>query len=453
MRTAVIVTLLSLTRLAPADPRAIEIEDAMARAGAQHPIARERQADIEAAQARSDVEHARYAPDVEVFAQLDRTTTNTSTGVLFPEPGIPVVSGAPGRAFDAGVWGSAVGATASWDVLGFRKWDAQIAVAERELRVARDDAELTKLDLAFRAGDRFIFVTEHGEAIKAARAGVERAKVFLGVVKAAVDQNLRPGADLSRALAELSLAETALIREESAGQVSLADFAEAYGGKGDAPVPAPGKLLATVPAVDPKVQPAHGDPRVHAAEREIDVAEARKEAVETGTQPRLALVGGVWARGGNDPGGVGAAGLVPDVPNWTAAVVVTWPLLASTLVAPQTRAEEARIARARAHVDEIVQHEDTQATRAAALLDAAARVAHKTPDTLKAARDAEQQSVARYQAKLATADDVAQAQRLLEQAEIDDAVARLEVWRALLGYAYVRGDLSLFTTAYAKAVP
>jgi len=40
--------------------------------------------------------------------------------------------------------------------------------------------------------------------------------------------------------------------------------------------------------------------------------------------------------------------------------------------------------------------------------------------------------------------EVAEAQRLLAQAEIDDAVARLGVWRALLAAAQARGDLAPF---------
>jgi outer membrane efflux protein len=42
------------------------------------------------------------------------------------------------------------------------------------------------------------------------------------------------------------------------------------------------------------------------------------------------------------------------------------------------------------------------------------------------------QAKARYQAGLVPIDDLAQAQRLVVQAEIDDSLARLNVWRALL---------------------
>jgi outer membrane protein TolC len=63
---------------------------------------------------------------------------------------------------------------------------------------------------------------------------------------------------------------------------------------------------------------------------------------------------------------------------------------------------------------------------------------------VSAAQTAVQQATARYQSGLGIIDDVAEAQRLLTQAEIDDALARLNVWRGLLGIATAAGDLQPF---------
>jgi outer membrane protein TolC len=54
------------------------------------------------------------------------------------------------------------------------------------------------------------------------------------------------------------------------------------------------------------------------------------------------------------------------------------------------------------------------------------------------------QATARYQAGLANIDELAEAQRLLTQAEIDDALARLGVWRGLLAVATAAGDIQPF---------
>jgi outer membrane protein TolC len=50
----------------------------------------------------------------------------------------------------------------------------------------------------------------------------------------------------------------------------------------------------------------------------------------------------------------------------------------------------------------------------------------------------------RYEYGLTNITEVADAQRLVAQAEIDDAVAKLAVWRAMLIAAKLQGDLKPF---------
>jgi outer membrane protein TolC len=77
-------------------------------------------------------------------------------------------------------------------------------------------------------------------------------------------------------------------------------------------------------------------------------------------------------------------------------------------------------------------------------------VAANTPIQLEAARQAAQQAEARYKAGLGIIVEVADAQRLLTQAEIDDALARLGVWRAELALGVAQGDLTAFFRAVGK---
>jgi outer membrane protein TolC len=85
-----------------------------------------------------------------------------------------------------------------------------------------------------------------------------------------------------------------------------------------------------------------------------------------------------------------------------------------------------------------------QWNRAIATLGGARNVAANTPVQVASARTATQQATARYQAGLGTINEVAEAQRLLTQAEIDDALARLSIWRGLLGVAAAAGDIQPF---------
>ncbi len=83
-------------------------------------------------------------------------------------------------------------------------------------------------------------------------------------------------------------------------------------------------------------------------------------------------------------------------------------------------------------------------------MHAAREVAANTPVEVKAAHSAFDQARARYQAGLAPIDDLAQAQRLVVQAEIDDSIARLSVWRALLQLDASRGDIQPFVQVVSK---
>jgi outer membrane protein len=66
------------------------------------------------------------------------------------------------------------------------------------------------------------------------------------------------------------------------------------------------------------------------------------------------------------------------------------------------------------------------------------------PVQLEAAYASEQQAAARYRSGLATLIEVADAQRVLTQTEIDDSLAKLSIWRAMLAVAAAQGDLQPF---------
>jgi outer membrane protein len=448
-KSAFLVVALSASVHAEPAPLTLDLDAAIAFATAHHPQLRADAADVRAASESVDVERARYTPDLELFVQLDRATTNAVPGAYFAVPSLPVVAGTPGRTFDSGHWGSEAGVCASWDALGYRKWDAMIAKARADVQLARDSAAASSLDVQYMTAEKFLVAAERDQAVVAAKAGVDRAQVFLNIVQATVGSDLRAGADLSRAKAELAFAKTALSRADTARKVSLAELREALGAP-DAQVTLELGRLATAPVA--LASKRGRDPHIVAAEDRVRVAEAERRVIATGTQPKLALVGALFARGSGElTGGVDAHGLVPDAPNWALGVLFTWPVLAGRSVAPAVRAQEARVAREHAREDALAQQYAARDDRARALLDGALEVARNTPDALKAATDAEKQTTARFQAQLATADDVAQTERLLVQAETDDALARLDVWRAVLFVAYSNGDLEPFLTQYKGA--
>src|SRR4029078_12147168 len=84
--------------------------------------------------AKTDAARAGLLPDASLVAQVNRATGNVVPGSLFSTRRLPGVSGPPrGRAFDSGVWGSAVGVSASWDLILLKRQMAVVdtAIAEQ----------------------------------------------------------------------------------------------------------------------------------------------------------------------------------------------------------------------------------------------------------------------------------------------------------------------------------
>jgi outer membrane protein TolC len=192
------------------------------------------------------------------------------------------------------------------------------------------------------------------------------------------------------------------------------------------------------------------NPEIVEADAAVRASHARKRAVDLQYLPRLELLGALWVRGsglnsGTLPPSPGA-GIVPDTPNWATGICLTWPALELVAVRARSRVEAAQVKAAEAKRNDVMQAVQSQIDAARETLLASRRIAQNTPIALQAARDAEKQASARYRAGLASVDAVAEAERLLAQAEIDDAVARLNVRRAELLLARAVGDLTPFFT-------
>jgi outer membrane protein TolC len=421
------------------------IDQVVAQALAKHPRITAARSNAEGASARVDEARTAELPDLGVSAQINRSTGNTVPGAFFYQQGFVPISGAPrGKQFDEGVWQSGLSLWGSYDVLAFVRQAAIVDVQLAAFEEADAATAATRLDVAYRAADAFLQLIEAQETVRAARASVERAKVLVTITKTLVNQALRPGADAARSEAELANAETQVARAEQAIEVRRAQLAEAMGDASLRVEASPGALLG--PVDDIAVQPASLSP-THPDLVRSNAAVAHtlqgRHATEVEYLPRLDLVAAIWVRGSGLYGSP-ADGIGPDIPNWAAGAAITWPFLDIPTVQARIRAASATYAAALAQRDETQLAIEGQLATASATVQGALRVAKQTAPALAAASAAEQQATARFRTGLSQVVDVADAQRLLAQVDVEDVVARLEVRRALLLLARATGDLSPF---------
>jgi outer membrane protein TolC len=323
-----------------------------------------------------------------------------------------------------------------------------VETARAAERQAAAGVGLTQLDVGLGVGDAFFVVAMAVQAVEAMRGDVERRRVFADTVSVLVKSGLRPGVDLSRVQAELAQARTQLIQAEQAEDIARATLAEVLGAAGT-PIVIQNDPLLTLPAVSPLPKPAPSThPQALAQLATAEIFRKRQDALDRSWVPRFNLQAGYFGRGsgwdnqGNREGG--GAGLAPDVPNWAGGLTMTFALFDFASIRAERSIEHHNEQAERATYDQVIQALTGKHAKAAATVSAARRVAENTPVQLSAARETELQAWTRYKAGLATVVEVAEAQQLLVQATIDDALARLGVWRALLGLAGARGDLQPF---------
>jgi outer membrane protein TolC len=238
-----------------------------------------------------------------------------------------------------------------------------------------------------------------------------------------------------------------LIQAQQAVQLASADLAEALGLPGTGFAIDPGRLLE-LPLDTP--QPAINfslHPMAIAQTAAIDVSRAREKLLDHTFFPRFNWQTAVFGRGTGarlDGAFDNGRGWYPDRFNWATGVTINFPIFDLFGLRAKRRAEAGITAFERARYDGVINTLKTQDARARTLIESARRIAENTQVQVKAAQETLTRAKTRYEFGLANITEVADAQRLVAQAEIEDAVVRLAVWRALLAAAKLQGDLKPF---------
>lgn len=433
-------------------PPVLTLQQAVQYALDHYPAVRAALEQVNASAAGVSVARSAYLPRLDSLWQSNRATANNVFGQLLPQPVIPAMSGPVLPSATAGtVWGSATGALFSWEPFDFGLRQAAVTGAEAAVARARAGDALTRLDVQAAVGAAFLSIAGAQRTVVALQADLDRRDLLSRAVHTLVDNQLRPGAEASRTDAERAAAQTRLIQAEQAATLAQISFARVLGATSGAVAIDAATLLDRLPAADAAAAATAATlhPLAQVRQAAVDVARAQEELLSRTDLPRVYFQSSVFARGsGADANGQldgSVSGLGLERANWAAGVQVVFP---NPFDFPSLRARKtAAAASARAETalyDEALLTVTSQQQIAAAMVAAARAVAANTPVQLAAAQQSESQARARYQAGLASVVEVADAQSLLAQAEVQEQLARIEVWRALLAQATAQGSLAPF---------
>ena len=431
---------------------ALAIQEAQARYPAIR-AALERQ---EAARNAIGVAKTAYLPRADMLWQGNRATTNKPNIAFLPQGFVPVPDTPARPTTGHSDWNTLTGVLLAWQPFDFGVRHAQVGIAKFGYQSAQRAAELTRLNVASAAAGAYLNVVAAHQAVKVQQANVDRMEAFARTVHVLVDNTLRPGADASQADAQLALARTQLIQAQIQERVLLEALANLL------QVPSPqividGRdVLGTPPAATLNEAPVEAHPQAQQLAAVVREQEEQVHLLSRSYVPSFTVYGSASGLGAglsstSSPVFLGGgSGLAPTELNWMAAFQVTFPAFQIFTIRQQKEVQKAQLSSTQASYQQMLGDLSAQEKEAQAMLDGARRIAGNTPVEVAAARTSEGQQKARYSSGLATVIEVSTAEAALAQAEGDDAVARVNVWRGLAGVAEAQGDLTPFLQLLSK---
>jgi outer membrane protein len=449
-RVFVALGLWGSTGVAQADPQAPAIEsppaarvvtlgEALAYAHEHQPAIRAALARVSARIAQASIPTGQWYPTLAVTAQLFAMTANntSATYVQAPDMDLPRIGATASTTTGklSPYASTLVGAGLTQEVFDFGRIGAQRAAADARVEVERKRADAERLDIDFGVEEAFFSVFAAHAIVKASDEAYERARTHRDFAKRGVDAGLRSPIELTRAEADLARFDVGRVRSRGGLSVAESVFAAAIGASdaaidvaGEAPKP------QDLPALSEALSLAERrDPRLAEALSELRATERETRAVGAELRPDLALTASLSGRAGGAPptsGGVPSGdGWIPSVPNWDAGIVLSWPLFDGTTAARRdaSRAEE----QVRRQEIEVMREQQVAQVRQGYVKVQVARSALVALDhEVVAARANYEQADARYRAGLGTAVELADAEAVRTDADIQLALGQFELARA-----------------------
>lgn len=332
--------------------------------------------------------------------------------------------------------GLAAARSLSWrwsEPFGLGPQSQEIPRAQAALRRVRANEQLARFNAQVEAAAAFLAVVHAEEALTAATADAARRDAASRVARAVTDGRRGPGADATTpAEAERMAADQRVVLARQRLAVAQAELGRATGA--GTPVTASGALprIAAVSSRAPAETTAlHPALQAHLAS--VDAQPALPTVLNYAFWPQARILPVLSAR----DGGIGLVAVFPAGLDWT----YDW----TTLLATERAAQAAARAASRAAMARLEDAQLTLASQgqiASATVEAARVIAMNSSAQVAAAQRTASQALVGFEAGRGRFVDLADAQALLAQAELQDADARANVWRALLDEAVARGDLA-----------
>jgi outer membrane protein TolC len=400
-------------------PRAITLSAAIAYAHAHEPAIRAALAQVDTERANARVPRAAWEPIIGAGAEIGGSPSVTESAATWR----PYAS-------------TYVGASAFQEVFDFGRIAARSAVTDANVVVQTHSADATRLDVELGVEEAYFGVYAAKGVLQASEDAYERARKHRDLAKAGVTSGLRSPIELTRAEADLARYDIGRIRAKGGVLVAQSVLAASMGAPEAAldvsgPAPVPSDLPSLADAIR---MAAAKDPRMQEALARLSAQEKNTTAIGAALRPNLFATGTLSGRAGGQPASTGGLvpsgdGFVPDVPNWDVGLVLSWTVFDGVTLASRDASRVAESAR-KQEVLLYREREVAAVTQGYVKVEVARDAVPALRDAVKGAVANYAQADARFGAGLGNAVELADAEALRADSEVQLALGLFEVARA-----------------------
>jgi outer membrane protein len=424
---------------APAPARSLSMSEALSYAHDHQPAIRAALARVSVRIAQADIPTGQWLPTVGVTAQLFGLTANNTTGT-YVQPSfmdLPRIGATPGTTGGSlsPYASTLVGAGIQQEAFDFGRIGAARAAADAVVQVEKHNAEAQRLDVDFAVEEAYFSVLAAKSIVSASEDAYDRARVHRDLSQAGINSGLRSPIELTRAQADLARFDTERVRARGGLAVAQSVLAAAIGAP-DAAVDVSGETPkpADMPALQRALELAQTrEPMLAAALAQLRAAEEHTRAVAAELRPDLSLTATLSGRAGGASPSNGAvpsgSGWIPGVPNWDVGILLNWPLFDGTIAARREAARTEEQVR-RDEIDINREQEIARVRRTYVEVQVARSTLTALDNAVVAARANYDQADARFRAGLGTAVELADAEAVRTDAEIQFALGHFNLARA-----------------------
>jgi outer membrane protein len=444
--TLLYITLLSVL---PAAAQVHELPLLLQKAAQEYPALKAARLQQQITAQEVHVAKNKFNPSLQASYQLNYSTYNNITGMVYPASIIPI-SGPPSAGNTmSGVFGSATSLLLNWQAITFGQKAAETALAQTAAGVSSAETDYAVLQHSVKTANQYLDLIQLLAQQEVQRENIRRMQILFTQTQSLVAAGLRPGVDTALVRADLVKAGLDLSLSQQQSQSGLIALRQLVNDS-TLQMPRDTSFFYNTPAISINYTDSLQHPLLSFFDASIARDKASRNLLSKSTAPSLGVWGTTYARGS----GIAYNGSVHSTDglgfqryNYGLGLQVSLPLLQGITIRPRLQQHDLQIKADEEKRKETVSQLSSQLQQAETLLQYTQTALKQNQQVVKSAQFAYETLAGRYEAGLANYADLAQASFQWVKAATEIRSNTIAIWKTLLYKAAVTGNLSLFTNA------